>query len=519
MVFIWRALASEPTNITAESKYAWTENTGWLNFGSSDGGVMVTDSRLTGYIWSENLGWISLNCSNNDTCGTVNYGVVNDGEGNLSGYAWSENTGWLDFAPANGGVRIDSGGVFSGYAWNENAGWVVFNCQDLDVCGISDFKVKTTWLPLSARNQDAGDDEDGDTAVEVSAVRFSSTDSTILISWKTNHSADSHVRWGLDKNLEEEKNDNDKERDHRVILRGLRPDTRYYFRVKSKDGDGDSDSSKIYEALTKQSSAVFQKRQWQSVGQDGNSSEKLEDVKIEVKDKSEAEMGKTETTAPVMKDGAGDVSKPSWFSGLWQGMRSGFSSLFSGARELALGAQRGIAGFFGHSGRLIAGAYDNLISKFSKEKAIEIAGLDRAKFFTTSVFSRDEKKLLAEVRFQILDKSDNPIPHLETMLFSDPQESTTDENGVASFKDVPVGSHTLAFDYQDEKFEKKVTIADTLTDEGKVRAEIVQVKAEREKIAFWMWVVIVLLGVMAGVASYFAMKYRKLLKISGTGAE
>ncbi len=39
----------------------------------------------------------------------------------------------------------------AGYAWSENMGWIVFNCQDLEVCPNSDFKVKTTWLSMVAR--------------------------------------------------------------------------------------------------------------------------------------------------------------------------------------------------------------------------------------------------------------------------------------------------------------------------------------------------------------------------------
>ncbi len=125
-------------------KYGWTENAGWLNFGTSEGNVHITDSVLTGYIWGENIGWISLNCSNNNSCGTYNYGVSNDGNGNLSGYAWSENTGWINFNPTYGGVSINSSGEFSGYAWGENIGWIIFDCSG-SAC------VKTDWRPISVR--------------------------------------------------------------------------------------------------------------------------------------------------------------------------------------------------------------------------------------------------------------------------------------------------------------------------------------------------------------------------------
>ena len=112
------------------SRFAYAENAGWINarpLGSGGPGIQVDDFELTGWAWAENLGWINLSCKNLGTCGTVAYGVANDGAGNLSGRAWSENAGWIDFAPLFGGVTIDPAtGNFAGEAWSENAGWVTF---------------------------------------------------------------------------------------------------------------------------------------------------------------------------------------------------------------------------------------------------------------------------------------------------------------------------------------------------------------------------------------------------------
>jgi hypothetical protein len=69
-------------------QYAWGENVGWLNAEpSEDGGngVQVADFTLTGWMWGENIGWVSLTCDNTGTCGSTQYGVVNDGSGKLSG--------------------------------------------------------------------------------------------------------------------------------------------------------------------------------------------------------------------------------------------------------------------------------------------------------------------------------------------------------------------------------------------------------------------------------------------------
>ncbi len=115
------------------SQYAYGENVGWLNFEPAMGdGVQVASDKLTGYVWAENIGWISLSCENTSSCGTVSYGVTNDGSGNLGGFAWSENVGWISFSCDNTsscgtvdyGVTIDANGNFDGWAYGENIGWI-----------------------------------------------------------------------------------------------------------------------------------------------------------------------------------------------------------------------------------------------------------------------------------------------------------------------------------------------------------------------------------------------------------
>lgn len=126
--------------IDATNEYAWSQNLGWINFGTSQGNVQVTDSQLTGYAWNENTGWINLAPS-----GTVY--VHNDGNGNLSGYAWGEGIGYIDFS----GVTIDASGYFHGYATATISGKISFNCANGNSCGSSDFKVQTDWRPANSR--------------------------------------------------------------------------------------------------------------------------------------------------------------------------------------------------------------------------------------------------------------------------------------------------------------------------------------------------------------------------------
>jgi hypothetical protein len=121
------------------SRYAYSSNVGWLNFepnvADPNAGAMVTRYELTGYVWVPNIGWVSLSCSNTNSCGRVDYGVVNDGNGMLSGYAWSANAGWISFscgntgtcASVNYGVTIDGDGNFNGWAYGQNIGWIHFS--------------------------------------------------------------------------------------------------------------------------------------------------------------------------------------------------------------------------------------------------------------------------------------------------------------------------------------------------------------------------------------------------------
>jgi len=111
--------------------YAWGDSSGWFNFDTAEGGVVVRDTGLSGYAWSENFGWINLSPPGS--------GVSNNNEGTLSGYAWGENTGWINFS----GVSISSLGTFSGTASGDIIGTISFDCAGCTVT--------TDWRPASTR--------------------------------------------------------------------------------------------------------------------------------------------------------------------------------------------------------------------------------------------------------------------------------------------------------------------------------------------------------------------------------
>jgi hypothetical protein len=121
------------SNIDTTDKYAWSENSGWVNFNDANNGVRFYNDHLEGYAWAENIGWVRLGTHSTGGIHTyanasqTDYGVNHDGSGNLSGYAWSETAGWINFDSSDSQVTIDAQtGDFDGYAWAENVGWIHF---------------------------------------------------------------------------------------------------------------------------------------------------------------------------------------------------------------------------------------------------------------------------------------------------------------------------------------------------------------------------------------------------------
>ena len=310
---------------------------------------------------------------------------------------------------------------------------------------------------------------------ELSSVKYSSTLSTITIKWETDTPSDSVVSYGLTKGLGKTKKDRDNEEKHQVTLKNLLPGTKYYFRIKSTNEDDVSDRSKIYSITTKSNGNPLIKYDFQKSAE-RERDEKYEQAKIEIKEEDQ----ETVREVPQPEDEPGVVLTP----------------------------QKEAPGFFAWIGQRLT----DLITDSQNEIKLLVSSEEKKeetpdRLFTTYVSKKDDAKRLSEVKFQILDKKNQPIPELSATLFSDPQTTTTDQEGIATFKDVPIGRHTLAFAYEDEEFQKKVSIADTLTEEGKVRAEIVPVRAEKEGVSWWMWMIVIGL---AGGMGWYGVKYWKL---------
>lgn len=125
------------SNVSLTDKFAWQENTGWMNWRDANGGIGGTEilsDHLRGFIWCENIGFLNTGngggpyASGGSQTG-ANFGVnVNAVNGELSGFAWGENVGWINFSTAGLGAnaaRFDFDDQrFRGFAWGENIGWV-----------------------------------------------------------------------------------------------------------------------------------------------------------------------------------------------------------------------------------------------------------------------------------------------------------------------------------------------------------------------------------------------------------
>ncbi|MCL5004679.1 MAG: hypothetical protein M1170_01905 [Patescibacteria group bacterium] len=146
------------TNIDSTFRYAWNDVIGWVDFYAT-GNVNVSSTQLIGYA-SSSIGFIALDCATSpsgNVCGTSDFKVLKDGDGNLSGYAFNDNFGWLSFSGTTTlggayGVSVNpSTGDFSGWAWNDNVGWFSFNCSDPGAggCSIANYKVKTSFTSTS----------------------------------------------------------------------------------------------------------------------------------------------------------------------------------------------------------------------------------------------------------------------------------------------------------------------------------------------------------------------------------
>jgi hypothetical protein len=155
---------------TADTKYAYGANIGWINMrpdrGADGGnGVTVRSTYLEGRVYSANCGWITIGKPGGPANGhtytnadETDYGVNLDGNA-LRGYAYGANIGWINFGMNYPAAAQDDApvidyktGEMSGYAWGANVGWI--NLGDPAI----DFHVVTATIDRPDDDSDGIDD-------------------------------------------------------------------------------------------------------------------------------------------------------------------------------------------------------------------------------------------------------------------------------------------------------------------------------------------------------------------------
>ncbi|GIW65061.1 MAG: hypothetical protein KatS3mg093_040 [Candidatus Parcubacteria bacterium] len=114
--------------------------------------IYLINGRIDGYANNLNVGSFKFSGSNYYVAYTTSPSCVIGTSSissiySFSGYAWSPMIGWLKFRNDSNlepafGVCQDINNELRGYAWNDLVGWISFNCQDLNVCSTSNYKVK-----------------------------------------------------------------------------------------------------------------------------------------------------------------------------------------------------------------------------------------------------------------------------------------------------------------------------------------------------------------------------------------
>lgn len=208
------ALAS--TNIDSVNHWAWNDNIGWVDFYST-GNVTVNSTGISGYA-SSSMGYVALDCNtspNGNICGTSNFQVTNDGNGNLAGWAWNDNVGWISFCGnASGGstwngstwvcpssptyeVTIDSTGNFQGWAWNDNVGWFSFNCANTNTCGTVSYGVTTVWSAQASGWLESSTFDSGSTGTTYNSIMWNGTQPTgTSVKFQLATASSSSASWG-----------------------------------------------------------------------------------------------------------------------------------------------------------------------------------------------------------------------------------------------------------------------------------------------------------------------------------
>ena len=91
-----------------------------------------------------------------------------------------------------------------------------------------------------------------------------------------------------------------------------------------------------------------------------------------------------------------------------------------------------------------------------------------------------DNTLFSVLKVRLIDSINNPMKNTEVTIYSKPQSARSDLEGVITFFDIPVGTHTLLFSYEGEKYKKEVVIEEPNI-EGITNLRVLDVKIERKE--------------------------------------
>lgn len=295
-----------------------------------------TDSfNFSGYAWSNDLGWVDFGTTDNSE-GPVKLDISN---GKITGKAKVLSTGnYIDFNPVpyNSNVKLDASGDFNGVVWSEDIGWIDFTYNvkasglklvepsapaDIQIYDVSDRDLKDYALlvrwkspidldPNLFKDYAIMRSDDGvnftqvaqisgttyyDDQVEngktyyykvknenktgtfketdivhliptgryttppklVSGPESSASSSTAEMDWVTDRDGSSFVKILENGKFVSEQGSNEQKTSHKVKVYGLKPLTSYTYIVESTDVDGNTMSSEAKSITTANTPSVY----------------------------------------------------------------------------------------------------------------------------------------------------------------------------------------------------------------------------------------------------------------------
>ena len=84
------------------------------------------------------------------------------------------------------------------------------------------------------------------------------------------------------------------------------------------------------------------------------------------------------------------------------------------------------------------------------------------------------------LKIRLLNGDLNPIPNTTIIIHSKPQISKTDDQGIAIFRNIPLGCHMLTYQYEEIEYSRSITIESDYVNDDKNQVEIIDVVTEKD---------------------------------------